>query len=59
MAVSKLMASGLNRTAVNNCLQALKNYAAEDKGMKVFFSLCFFLSLSLFNFVLSSKTKIM
>ncbi|XP_068733995.1 dedicator of cytokinesis protein 9-like isoform X4 [Montipora capricornis] len=34
VAVSKLMASGLNRTAVNNCLQALKNYAAEDKGMK-------------------------
>ena len=47
MAVSKLMASGLNRTAVNNCLQALKNYAAEDKGMKVLFFLLFlFLSLS-------------
>ena len=45
MAISKLMASGLNRTAVNNCLQALNNYAAEDKGMKVCFSLCFFLSL--------------
>ena len=50
MAVSKLMASGLNRTAVNNCLPALKNYAAEDKGMKVFFSLYFFLSLTLFFF---------
>ena len=35
MAVSKLMASGLNRTAVNNSLQALKNYAVDDKGMKV------------------------
>ena len=58
MAVSKLMASGLNRTAVNNCLQALKNYAAEDRGMKVCF-LCVSFSLSLFNFVLSSKTKIM
>ena len=48
----KLMASGLNRTAVNNCLQTLKNYAAEDKGMKVFFSLYFFLSLTLFFFTL-------
>lgn len=35
MAVSKLMANGLNRTAVNNSLVALKNYAVEDKGMKV------------------------
>jgi len=35
VAVSKLMANGLNRTAVNNSLQALKNYAVEDKGMKV------------------------
>lgn len=34
VAVSKLMANGLNRTAVNNSLQALKNYAVEDKGMK-------------------------
>ena len=35
MAVSKLMTHGLNRTAVNNSLVALKNYAVEDKGMKV------------------------
>ncbi|XP_074634034.1 dedicator of cytokinesis protein 9-like isoform X3 [Acropora palmata] len=34
VAVSKLMANGLNRTAVNNSLQALKNYAVDDKGMK-------------------------
>ena len=55
MAVSKLMASGLNRTAVNNCLQALKNYAAEDKGMEVFFSLYFFLSLTPFFFTLDIR----
>ena len=48
MAVSKLMASGLNRTAVNNCLQALKNYAAEDKGMKVLFFFLVSFSLSFF-----------
>ena len=35
MAVSKLMTHGLNRAAVNNSLLALKNYAVEDKGMKV------------------------
>ena len=35
MAVSKLMANGLNRTAVNNSLQTLKNYALGDKGLKV------------------------
>ena len=35
VAVSKLMAEGLNRTAVNNSLLALKNYAVEDRGMKV------------------------
>lgn len=29
------MTHGLNRTAVNNSLVALKNYAVEDKGMKV------------------------
>ena len=29
------MAEGLNRTAVNNSLLALKNYAVEDRGMKV------------------------
>ncbi|XP_073255433.1 dedicator of cytokinesis protein 11-like [Porites lutea] len=34
VAVSKLMAEGLNRTAVNNSLLALKNYAVEDRGMK-------------------------
>ncbi|XP_078379462.1 dedicator of cytokinesis protein 11-like isoform X4 [Oculina patagonica] len=34
VAVSKLMTHGLNRAAVNNSLQALKNYAVEDKGMK-------------------------
>ena len=37
MAVSKLMANGLNRSAVNNSLLALKNYAVEDKGMKVIY----------------------
>ena len=58
MAVSKLMASGLNGTAVNNCLQALKNYAAEDKGMKVFFSLYFFLSLTIFFLLLLTFTLI-
>ena len=42
------MAIGLNRSAVNNSLLALKNYAVEDKGMKVTFS-CFFF---LFCFVL-------
>ena len=36
------MAIGLNRSAVNNSLLALKNYAVEDKGMKVTFS-CFVL----------------
>ena len=36
MAVSKLMTHGLNRAAVNNSLLALKNYAVEDKGMKVY-----------------------
>ena len=30
------MANGLNRAAVNNSLMALKNYAVEDKGVKVF-----------------------
>ena len=35
MAVSKLMTHGLNRAAVNNSLLALKNYAVDDKGMKV------------------------
>ena len=35
VAVSKLMTRGLNRAAVNNSLLALKNYAVEDKGMKV------------------------
>ncbi|XP_022797946.1 dedicator of cytokinesis protein 11-like [Stylophora pistillata] len=34
VAVSKLMANGLNRSAVNNSLLALKKYAEEDKGMK-------------------------
>ncbi len=30
------MTHGLNRAAVNNSLLALKNYAVEDKGMKVY-----------------------
>ena len=42
MAVSKLMTHGLNRAAVNNSLLTLKNYAGEDKGMKV--NSCPFLS---------------
>ena len=43
------MAIGLNRSAVNNSLLALKNYAVEDKGMKVTFSCFFFLFLFFFN----------
>ena len=43
MAVSKLIASGLNRTAVNNSLVMLKNYAMEDKGMKVGFKVLLFM----------------
>ena len=43
------MAIGLNRSAVNNSLLALKNYAVEDKGMKVTFS-CFVLFFFLFCF---------
>ena len=46
------MAIGLNRSAVNNSLLALKNYAVEDKGMKVTFS-CFFFCFFLFFFNLS------
>ena len=42
------MAEGLNRTAVNNSLLALKNYAVEDKGMKV----CLILMLGLVVVVL-------
>ena len=43
------MAIGLNRSAVNNSLLALKNYAVEDKGMKVTFS-CFVFFFFLFFF---------
>ena len=54
VAVSKLIASGLNRTAVNNSLVMLKNYAVEDKGMKVrLLEITFYISifLTMYKFV--------
>ena len=35
VAVSKLIASGMNRSAMNSSLNSIKKYAVEDKGMKV------------------------
>eukprot|EP00795_Rhopilema_esculentum_P016504 gene16504-7923_t len=34
VAVSKLIASGMNRSAMNSSLNIVKNYAVDDKGMK-------------------------
>eukprot|EP00794_Sanderia_malayensis_P010919 gene10919-12079_t len=34
VAVSKLLASGMNRFAMNSSLSIIKNYAVDDKGMK-------------------------
>ena len=35
VAVSKLIASGMNRHSMSQSLITLKNYSADDKGMKV------------------------
>ena len=35
--MSKLIASGMNRSAMYSSLTIVKNYAVDDKGMKVGF----------------------